>query len=191
MPAQNSKIALLATVLCASTASALNPGCAPGGNFNLSPFVLQLPSGSTNHPDQISASRLQGCGGYQDPGHKYFFTESGDGAMVMKAPGGGKCATFPGAPRCRSEFGETSNWSSKAATNRLKADLLVTAGSSICIGQVFQANSNNKPLVSRQLKYYLCINHKTNRTRPRFTTTAMAKSLLALSLSLLAAMVRT
>ncbi|KAM0479057.1 hypothetical protein ACHAPX_005037 [Trichoderma viride] len=66
--------------------------------------------------------------------------------MVMKAPGGGNCATFPGAPRCRSEFGETNPWSSSAATNRLTADLLVTGGSSICIGQVFQSNSNNKPL---------------------------------------------
>lgn len=140
--------ALLALVLFSPCISALNPSCAPGGNFDLSKFVLQLPSGSTNKPDQIPASKLTGCGGYQDPGHKYFFTESGDGAMVMKAPGGGKCATFPGAPRCRSEFGETGSWSSKASNNRLKADLLVTGGSSICIGQVFQANSNNKPLVS-------------------------------------------
>lgn len=68
--------------------------------------------------------------------------------MVMKAPGGGKCATFAGAPRCRSEFGEANSWSSHASTNRLKADLQVNSGSNVCIGQVFQANSNNKPLVS-------------------------------------------
>lgn len=148
MIALKSDISLLALALCLSAASALNPSCAPGGNFDLNKFVLQLPSGSTNHPDQIPASQLNGCNGYQDPGHKYFFTESGDGAMVMKAPGGGKCATFPGAPRCRSEFGETNPWSSSAPTNRLAADLLVTGGSSICIGQVFQSNSNNKPLVS-------------------------------------------
>ncbi|KAJ6789655.1 hypothetical protein PWT90_05594 [Aphanocladium album] len=141
-----SNIDVLALALCVSAVTALNPSCAPGGNFDLSRFVLQLPSGSTNNPDQIPASRLAGCGGYQDPGHKYFFTGSGDGAMIMKAPGGGKCATFPGAPRCRSEFGETGSWSSSASTNRLKADLLVTTGSSICIGQVFQSNSYNKPL---------------------------------------------
>lgn len=141
------KTALLALALCASDALALDPKCAPGGNFNLNPFVLQLPSGSAGKPDQIPASRLNGCGGFQD--NKYFFTDgNGDGAMVMKAPGGGNCATFPGAPRCRSEFGETSSWSSSAAKNRLKADLTVNAGSSICIGQVFQSNSNNKPLVS-------------------------------------------
>lgn len=149
MLSNKSEMGVLALALFSSSASALNPSCAPGGNFNLSPFVLQLPSGTTNHPDQIPASQLEGCGGYQDPGHKYFFTESGDGAMVMKAPGGGHCATFPGAPRCRTEFGETNSWSSTASTNRLKADLLVTGGSQICIGQVFQSNSNNKPLVSQ------------------------------------------
>lgn len=148
MVALKPDVSLLTLALCLSAASALNPSCAPGGNFDLNKFVLQLPSGSTNRPDQIPASQLNGCNGYQDPGHKYFFTESGDGAMVMKAPGGGKCATFPGAPRCRTEFGETSPWSSSAPTNRLAADLLVTGGSSICIGQVFQSNSNNKPLVS-------------------------------------------
>lgn len=151
-------MAVAATTLF-SAASALNASCAPGGNFDLSPFVLQLPIGTTNNPDQIPASQLEGCSGYQDPGHHYFFTESGDGAMVMKAPGGGNCVTFPGAPRCRSEFGETNPWSSNAATNRLSAELLVTAGSSICIGQVFQSNSNNKPLVSRVNKP-LCINHQ-------------------------------
>jgi hypothetical protein len=57
--------------------AALNPKCAPGGNFDLSPFKLQLPTGSTGHPDTISSSDLQGCGGYQD--YSTFFTESGDG----------------------------------------------------------------------------------------------------------------
>lgn len=149
MLALKSNKALLAFALWLTTAAALDPSCAPGGNFDLSKFFLQLPSGSTNKPDQISSSQLEGCNGYQDPGHKYFFTESGDGAMVMKAPGGGKCATFPGAPRCRTEFGENNAWSSTASKNRLTADLLVSGGSSICIGQVFQSNSNNKPLVSR------------------------------------------
>jgi hypothetical protein len=190
MFANKSKMAFLALALCFSAASALNPSCAPGGNFDLSKFVLQLPSGSTNHPDQIPASSLDGCGGYQDPSHQYFFTESGDGAMVMKAPGGGKCATFPGVPRCRSEFGETNSWSSQASTNRLMADLLVTSGSSICIGQVFQSNSNNKPLVSHASKP-LCINHVAYKSRPRFTTTAMAKSRSELSLSQPAVKART
>lgn len=159
MLANQAKMGLLALALYLSPVAALNPSCAPGGNFNLSPFVLQLPSGSTNKPDQIPASRLVGCNGYKDT--KYFFTEAGDGAMVMKAPGGGNCATFPGAPRCRAEFGETKSWSSKAGTNRLTADLLATKGSSICIGQVFQANSNNKPLVSH-LKKTVYIRHSTN-----------------------------
>ncbi|KAK4069575.1 CAZyme family PL7 [Trichoderma aggressivum f. europaeum] len=146
MLASKSNVAMAAIALFFSSAAALDPTCAPGGNFDLSRFVLQLPSGTTNKPDQIPASQLASCSGYQDPGHHYFFTESGDGALVMKAPGGGRCAYFSGAPRCRSELGETASWSSTAAVNRLTADLLVTTGSSICIGQVFQSNSNNKPL---------------------------------------------
>ena len=63
-------------------AIALNPSCAPGGNFNLSPWELQLPIGSTGDPDTESPSQLEGCSGYQDPQHLYFFTESGDGALV-------------------------------------------------------------------------------------------------------------
>lgn len=145
MVAYNSKTGFLTLALGVSAASALNPSCAPGGNFDLSPYFLQLPSGTTDHPDQITAARLEGCHGFTSP--QYFFTEAGDGAMVLKAPGGGNCATFPGAPRCRAEFGDTTIFSADSLVNRLQADLLVVKGSSICIGQVFQANSNNKPLV--------------------------------------------
>ncbi|KAJ2972518.1 hypothetical protein NQ176_g7110 [Zarea fungicola] len=79
MLANQAKMGLLTLALYLSPVAALNPSCAPGGNFNLNPFVLQLPSGSTNKPDQIPASRLVGCNGYKDT--KYFFTEAGDGAM--------------------------------------------------------------------------------------------------------------
>lgn len=190
MFALKSEKALLALALYLSAASALNPSCAPGGNFDLGGFFLQLPSGSEGKPDQIPGSRLSGCGGFQDDGHHYFFTESGDGAMVMKAPGGGKCATFPGAPRCRTEFGEANSWMSSGSTNRLSADLAVSSGSSVCIGQVFQANKNNKPLVSRSSRS-LRANRFTNSPRLRSTTTAMDKLPLVLSLSPLVVMVKT
>lgn len=48
----------------------------------MSPWELQLPIGSTGNPDTESSSQLQGCDGYQDADHLYFFTESGDGALV-------------------------------------------------------------------------------------------------------------
>jgi hypothetical protein len=67
-------------------AGALDPSCAPGGNFDLSKWELQLPIGNGS-PQIIPPAQLVGCSGYQDPGHHYFFTESGDGALVMKAPG--------------------------------------------------------------------------------------------------------
>jgi hypothetical protein len=64
-----------------------HPSFAPGGNFDLSKFSLQLPIGSPGSPTTIPSSQLVGSNGYQDAGHKYFFTESGDGAMVMKVYG--------------------------------------------------------------------------------------------------------
>jgi hypothetical protein len=56
-------------------AAALNPNCAPGGNFDLSVWELQLPIGSKGSPTTIPSSSLEGCSGYQNP--LYFFTESG------------------------------------------------------------------------------------------------------------------
>ena len=60
-----SKVVLAASAF-ASAASALNPSCAPGGNFDLSKFSLQLPIGSTGNPTTIPASQLEGCGGWQN-----------------------------------------------------------------------------------------------------------------------------
>lgn len=117
--------------LLPSFVSALNPSCAPGGNFDLSHWSLQLPIGSTGSPTTISSSQLQGCSGYQDPGHQYFFTESGDGALVMKVPGSPSssgCVTTPNSLHCRTELREQSpsSWDPNAATNKLSATLAVT-----------------------------------------------------------------
>lgn len=110
---------------------ALNPSCAPGGNFDMSPWELQLPIGSPGKPDTESSSQLQGCSGYQDPQHLYFFTESGDGALVMKVPGSPSssgCVTTAHSKHCRTELREInpSSWNPKASTNRLTATLKVT-----------------------------------------------------------------
>lgn len=82
----------LVTLGLVVSAAALDPSCAPGGNFDLTVWELELPIGpSQGDPTTISSSQLQNCSGYQDPGHQYFFTESGDGALVMKAPSPSNC----------------------------------------------------------------------------------------------------
>ncbi len=161
-----SSLTLLASL---GIAGALNPSCAPGGNFDLSKWELQLPIGNGS-PQIIPPDQLVGCNGYQDAGHHYFFTESGDGALVMKAPGSPSqtgCVKFAESEhvrnpwrhflpkrvitnsselQCRTELGEKATWSPNTGTNRLFADLVGTNVHSICIGQVFQAGSGyNKP----------------------------------------------
>ena len=147
--------------LFASLSSALNPSCAPGGNFNLKPWMLQLPTGSTGSPDTISSSQLQGCSGYQDNGHNYFFTESGDGALVMKVPGSpasSGCVTTKNSLHCRTELreanplnGAAASWQPGGATNRLSVSLAVPtpddSGHGTVIGQIHIDDSvSTKPV---------------------------------------------
>ncbi|KAF2093516.1 polysaccharide lyase family 7 protein [Rhizodiscina lignyota] len=135
---------------------ALNPSCAPGGNFDLSIWSLQLPTGSTGSPTTISSSQLESCSGYQDSGHQYFFTESGDGALVMKVPGSPSssgCVTTPNSLHCRTELRESnpSSWDPNAVTNRMTVSLAVktpdNSGSGTVIGQVHIDDSvSSKPV---------------------------------------------
>jgi hypothetical protein len=131
---------------------ALNPNNPPGSNFNMTYWELQLPIGSTGDPTTISSTQLQD--GYQDPGHHYFFTESGDGAMVMKDPGV-NCVTTPNSSHCRTELrevdpntGNPTSWDPNAATNRLKATVAVeTPGDETVIGQIHIDDSvSSKPV---------------------------------------------
>ena len=46
---------------------------APGQNFNLAPFTLQLPTGSADHPDTVSGSKLTT---YTDS--PWFYTNTSD-----------------------------------------------------------------------------------------------------------------
>ncbi len=62
--------------LMASAVAAFSPNCAPGGNFDLSKWFLQLPVGSPGSPTQIYSSQLKGCGGLQN---QWFYTAGGDG----------------------------------------------------------------------------------------------------------------
>ncbi|OIW33155.1 alginate lyase 2 [Coniochaeta ligniaria NRRL 30616] len=142
----------------------LDPKCRPGANFDLTKWQLQLPIADSRGnvlqvpPSQLSPGSNPCANGYQDPNRAYFFTESGDGAMVMKAPGNPEltgCTKFAESSHCRTEFGEVnpSSWKTANAVNRLTVTLLAVAGGNTCIGQVFQAAPNpNKPLC--ELYYY-------------------------------------
>ncbi|RFU34239.1 hypothetical protein B7463_g2080, partial [Scytalidium lignicola] len=138
------------------SAVALNPSCNPGGNFDLSHWELQLPIPNSNDsPTTISSSALQGCSGYHDPSYKYFFTESGDGALVMKVPGSpasSGCVTTPNSEHCRTELREEnpSSWDPNA-TNRLTVSLAVTQADNsqrgTVVGQVHIDDSvSSKPV---------------------------------------------
>jgi hypothetical protein len=118
--------AFAAAIITPLALYALNPNVAPGGNFDMDYWNLQLPTGSSGDPTTIPSSQLQGNSGYQN--YSYFFTESGDGAMVMKVPGSPDdtgCVTTPNSTHCRTELAETSSWSPNNATNRMKATLKV------------------------------------------------------------------
>ncbi|KAK3393815.1 polysaccharide lyase family 7 protein [Podospora didyma] len=120
-------------------AQTLNPSCAPGGNFDLSNFSLQLPIGQPGSPTTISPDKLAGCTGFQDKDH--FFTNPDDGSLQMNVPGDTStgCVTTKNSKHCRTELREQnpSSWNPNAPTNRLSANLtVVSAGGSTCIGQI-------------------------------------------------------
>lgn len=128
----------------------LNPRVAPGGNFNLSLWMLQLPTGSSGSVTTISANQLAGAQGYQNS--YYFYTDTNDGAMVLMDPTTG--ATTSGSKHPRTELHEnTSGWST-AGTNLLSVQAqVVQVPSSVCVGQIFQAApAPSKPLL--ELMYF-------------------------------------
>ncbi|MES2900737.1 MAG: polysaccharide lyase family 7 protein [Pseudomonadota bacterium] len=119
-----------------SLSTGLNPSLQPGGNFNLSIWNLQLPSGSPRRPDTISPTRLEG--GYTS---QYFYTDSGDGAMTFWTPEQG--VTTPNSNYPRSELremntdGSAANWDLTAGTHTLNATLrVVQVPKSVAIGQI-------------------------------------------------------
>jgi hypothetical protein len=153
------RLATLLLLTSWSTTAQLNPDCAPGGNFDLSPWELQLPIGSTGDPETISSADLQGCSGFEN--FDYFFTESGDGALVMKVPGSPSsagCVTTPNSLHCRTELrevdpstGVATSWSPNAATNRMIVELAVTVADNsergTVIGQIHIDDSvSTKPV---------------------------------------------
>ncbi|KAH7232028.1 hypothetical protein FSOLCH5_008711 [Fusarium solani] len=132
-----------------SQVAALDPKCAPGGNFDLSHWKLQLPIGSPGKPKTISSADLQGCNGFEN--FDYFFTNSKDGALAMKVPAKSQCVTTPNSKHCRTELREAnpSKWSPFNARNRLYADLVVNQNDDeIVVGQIHIDDSiSTKPVM--------------------------------------------
>ena len=98
--------------------------CAPGGNFNLASFSLQLPTGSSGKVDQISSTKLVGCDGWESP--DYFYT-SPSGALVMKVPSRSQCVTTQNSKHCRTELREPKprSWDRRNSVNSLRVKLSV------------------------------------------------------------------
>lgn len=135
----------------------LNPSCSPGGNFDLSHWNLQLPTGDSGKPDRIDSSELTGCSGYKSQ----YFSTSDTGALVLEVPGSPSssgCVTTANSNHCRTELrqvnpetGESASWDPKAKVNRLRVELAVpTADDSehgTVIGQIHVDDSvSNKPV---------------------------------------------
>ncbi|PFH57328.1 hypothetical protein XA68_15214 [Ophiocordyceps unilateralis] len=128
-------------------AGALDGSCAPGGNFDMSNWNLQLPIG---HPDivVVKSKQLLGCQGYSDS--EYFFTNETSGAMVFHTPGNPEltgCSRSHGSRHCRTELrqvdrrnGGNLEWDSKGR-NVLEVTMAVMEADDgtygTAIGQVF------------------------------------------------------
>ena len=133
-----------------SAAPSDDADCAPGGNFDLSYWNLQLPTGTDGNVDIIKTDKLQGCDGYTD---ENFFTDEDSGEMVLLAPGDPDktgCVTTSGSQHCRTELrevepdtGKGAAWSPKGE-NTLKVSMAVDEADKTAIGQIFVAGK--KPL---------------------------------------------
>jgi hypothetical protein len=129
----------------------LDPSVAPGGNFNLSVWELQLPIGSPGSPTTIPPSQLKGASGYTNPA--YFWTDKNHGSMTFWDPESG--VTTPNSNYARSELreinssGSAADWS-LSGTHKLSATLrIVSVTSSVCVGQIHlgSGGSSTKPLL--------------------------------------------
>jgi hypothetical protein len=140
------KTALIAAIsLASASAFALSTSAPPGKNFNLSGFTLQLPTGSSGNVDTVSGSQLA-AGFTKSP---YFYTDSGDGSMVMGDPATGW--TTSGSKHPRTELRENATWAT-SGTNTLDATVVVTkVPDHTTIGQIFQGTGPSKPLCELQV----------------------------------------
>lgn len=146
-------IGIASTASAATTprlAPALSTSVAPGGNFDLSRWELQLPIGSPGSPTTISPTQLEGSKGFTD---KYFFTNKTDGSMSFWDPENG--VKTPNSNFARSELREMNADGSPAAwlapgTHTLSATLKITqVPDHVAVGQIHlgQNSGSTKPLL--------------------------------------------
>ncbi len=140
----------------ASAAPALATDVAPGGNFDLSVWSLQLPIGSPGSPTTISPAQLKGATGYSNP--SYFWTDKNDGSMTFWAPEKG--VTTPNSNYARSELremnanGSAADWA-LAGSHKLSANLRIPAVTrNVTVGQIHlgTGGSSTKPLLELYYK---------------------------------------
>jgi hypothetical protein len=134
----------------ASAGSVLNPKVAPGGNFDLSVWELQLPIGSPGSPTTIPPAQLKGPNGFQD---QYFFTDTTDGAMSFWDPENGVTTAHSKFPRSElremTASGQVADWAIPG-THKLSATVDVTqVPNSVAVGQIHlgSGGSSTKPLL--------------------------------------------
>lgn len=150
VPAVSVTSPALASAADTPSAAALDPGVAPGGNFDLTRWELQLPTGSAGSPTTITPAKLKGASGFTD---SYFFTNKTDGSMSFWDPENG--VTTPNSNYSRSELREMNTDGSAAAwsipgTHTLTATVKATEiPSSVCVGQIHlsEGSGSTKPLL--------------------------------------------
>ena len=158
-----------------SFAESISKTKAPGQNFKLSIFSLQLPTGSADHPDIISSSDLAT---FTDS--PYFYTNSSDGSMVMADPKQGW--TTSGSLHPRVELRENATWKT-SGTNVLSATVdVVEVPSHTAIAQIFQGSGPSKPLCELQVTSKGVVqllledtNQGGSSTLPQITTVSLGK----------------
>ncbi|HXX67488.1 MAG TPA: polysaccharide lyase family 7 protein [Polyangiaceae bacterium] len=143
-----------------SSDGGLRTNVAPGANFDLSLWELQLPIGSTGDPTTISPTQLEGSSGFEDA---YFYTDPTDGAMTFWDPEDGVTTADSSYPRSElremNADGTEANWPIEG-TNTLTATLAVLdVPDHVCVGQIHIGSaieaglaSSTKPLL--ELYYY-------------------------------------
>jgi hypothetical protein len=137
------RTAMLALAMSMGLSAAAQAATAPGQNFDLSGYTLQLPTGAQGDVDTKSGSQLEA--GYTDA---HYFYSASDGAMVMMDPRVGY--TTSGSQHPRTELRENATWTT-AGTNILDASVAVTkVPGTTTIAQIFQGSGPSKPLCELQ-----------------------------------------
>jgi len=129
----------------------LDPGVAPGGNFDLSVWELQEPVGSPGAPTTIPPAQLVGPNGFHD---SYFFTDPTDGSMTFWDPENGVTTAHSSYPRSElremTAGGAPADWP-VTGTNTLGATLSVTkVPDHVAVGQIHLGTgtpASTKPLL--------------------------------------------